>query len=112
MQQQEFDHSDTEIELLLPVIDEVRNNLDRNYIEEFCRKYSLLTTDISFKFTILDDITHTAPTPEPDKDDEDDLDLDYNNPIQKLTQVLSKVPEKGILHIDVPAIHPIASELE
>ena len=58
---QELSHTDTEIELVLPVIDEVRNSLNRDYIEEFCRKYSLLTTDISFKFTILDDITHTAP---------------------------------------------------
>ena len=89
---------------MLPVIDEVRNNLDRNYIEQFCRKYSILTTDISFKFTILDDITHKAP--EQDEDDKEDFDSD---PKQELSKVLSTVPEKGILHIDIPAIHPIAS---
>ena len=72
---QELSHTDTEIELVLPVIDEVRvrNNLDRNYIERFCRRYSILTTDISFKFTILDDINHTEKKPEEDEDSEYDL---------------------------------------
>ena len=53
---------------MLPVIDEVRNSLDRNYIEQFCRKYSILTTDISFKFRIIDDITHTEPEQEEDSE--------------------------------------------
>lgn len=45
-------HTDTEVELTLPIIDEVRNTLNSLYIERFCRKYSLLTTDISFRFHI------------------------------------------------------------
>ena len=106
-------HTDTEIELVLPVIDEVRNSLDRNCIEQFCRKYSILTTDISFKFRIIDDITHTAPAPAPEEDEDSELDPDLfdsdSDPKQELSKALSTVPEKGILNIDIPAIHPIAS---
>jgi hypothetical protein len=51
-------YTDTEIELWLPVIDEVRNDLTRDYIEEFCRKYTLFNTGVSFKFTIIDFIHH------------------------------------------------------
>jgi len=47
-------YTDTEIELTLPIIDEVRNSLTRDYIKEFCLKYVLFTTDISFNFTIND----------------------------------------------------------
>ena len=32
-----------------------------------------------------------------------------SDPEQELSKVLSTVPEKGILNIDIPAIHPIAS---
>jgi hypothetical protein len=46
--------TDTEIELVLPIIEEVRLSLDRLSIEEFCRKYPIFTTDISFKFGIID----------------------------------------------------------
>ena len=47
--------TDTEIELVLPVIDdEVTGSLDRLCIEEYCRKYPIFTTDISFKFSITD----------------------------------------------------------
>jgi hypothetical protein len=57
---EEIASTDTELELVLPVIDEVRNSLDRKYFEQFFRKYSILTTDISFKFSIIDDISHIA----------------------------------------------------
>ncbi len=70
-----------ELELKLPVIDEVKNKLTRDYIEEFCRKYTLFTTDISFKFSILDDINHNH-----------------------------EEPNGAILHIDLPALHPIAAD--
>ena len=122
-------NTDTEIELKLPVIDEVRNSLTRDYVEEFCRKYTLFTTDISFKFSILDDITHDIPAPvvveeqdeeqgdEEDQEDEDeytddeytetDTDADIGS---QLVKVLSKVPPKGILSIDIPALHPISTD--
>ena len=88
---------------MLPVIDEVRNSLDRNYIERFCRKYCLLTTDISFKFRIIDDITHVEEYEEYSDDKATNVD-------SELMTVLSTVPEKGILTIEVPAIHHIATD--
>jgi len=94
-------NTDTELELVLPVIDEVRNNLTRDYIEKYCRRYTLLSTDISFNFKIIDDITHIHTH----NDDED-----YINIQEALTEALSTVPEKGILNIEIPALHPIASE--
>ena len=86
---------------VLPIIDEVRDNLDRKYIEQFCRKYSILSTDISFKFRIIDDITRTTT----EKDTVTNMDIK-----SKLITALSTAPEKGILNIDVLAIHPIAEE--
>jgi hypothetical protein len=87
----QIDFTDTEIELELPVIDEVRDSLTRDIIGEFYKKYTLFTTDISFKFSILDDITHTNKRNK-------DVDIE---------SILTKAPEKGILHIDIPAFHPI-----
>src|SRR5207249_9012394 len=43
-------HDDTEIEIFLPLI----VDLDIHEIESFCRIYPLLTTDISFKFRLVD----------------------------------------------------------
>lgn len=91
-------YTDTEIELKLPVIDEVRNSLTRDYIEEFCRKYTLFTTDISFNFSILDDINH---------EEVQEVNSDITTAIM---DKLTKVPPKGILHIPIPALHPISLE--
>lgn len=52
--------TDTEIELVLLIMGHVRNTLDRPYVEKFCREYSILTTDISFSFRIVDDTTYTT----------------------------------------------------
>jgi hypothetical protein len=54
---QEIAYTDTEIELVLPIIDQVRDSLNVSYIERFCREYSILATDISFKFSISEDDT-------------------------------------------------------
>jgi hypothetical protein len=97
----EIPYTDTEIELRLPIIDELRNALTRDYIEEFCTKYTLFTTDISFKFSIIDDINHKHE----DQIQEQDLDI-----AKAVIDKLSKVPPKGILHINLPALHPISLE--
>ena len=49
------DFTDTEVEVVLPIIDQVRNTLTRAHTEKFCREYAILTTDIPFKFSILDE---------------------------------------------------------
>lgn len=51
---EELTHSDTEIELVLPIIDEVKYVLDRRCVEDFCKRYPLFTTDITFRFHITD----------------------------------------------------------
>ena len=94
-------HTDTELELVLPIVDEVRNGLTRDYIEKYCRRYTLLSTDISFNFKIIDDITRTDTS----NDDRNDLNIQ-----EELTKALSTVPERGVLNIEIPALHPIASE--
>ncbi|HEX7179874.1 MAG TPA: hypothetical protein VF220_09120, partial [Nitrososphaeraceae archaeon] len=94
-------HTDTELEVVLPVIDEVRNDLTRDYIANYCRRYTLLSTDISFNFKIIDDITHSSPRRN------SDVDINIE---EALADTLSKPPEKGILNIEIPALHPIASE--
>ena len=80
----------------------MRNNLTRDYVEEFCRKYTLFTTDISFKFSIIDDITHEPPMQE--------MVYKETDIGRELVEALSKVPPKGILHIDIPALHPISTD--
>lgn len=90
-------HSDTEIELVLPIIEEIRDSLDRRYIEKFCRKYAILTTDISFKFRVLVDDNNSSTTSQPTDNDK-----------LTLMEVLSKTQPKAILKIDIPALHPIA----
>jgi hypothetical protein len=95
--------TDTELELVLPVIDEVRNHLTRDYIEKYCHTYTLLTTDITFNFKIIDDITHTDTR----TDNNGGVDVEIQ---EELTKALSRVPEKGILNIDIPALHQITSE--
>ena len=47
-------HTDTEIELTLPITDEARDYLDIHVLEQFCKEYPIFTTDISFKFKLVD----------------------------------------------------------
>lgn len=94
-----LNHTDTEIAIVLPVIDEIRNYLTRDYIEKYCRRYTLLTTDISFKFRIIDDIDRATTAKQESKNLEELID-----------DALTKPPEKGVLNIEVPALHPIISE--
>lgn len=109
--------TDTEIEVVLPIIDEVRNSLNRLSIEEFCRKYPIFTTDISFKFSITDN-SNTPPIQTALKD------LDYGNDIPEsyndrekdvsdiilargLLETITRGPPKAKTRIDFPALHRI-----
>lgn len=107
---EELTHADTEIEVVLPIIHEVRHTLDRSFIERFCREYSIFTTDISFKFRILDDSTTTRP---PQKESIFDQHTISETDIAKaLDATLSTPPPKAIVNIEYPALHPIATEKE
>jgi len=97
---------DTEIELVLPLVNIVRNTLKRSYIEKFCREYSVLTTDISFKFRIIDDSTYTA------QNDYSNTKSSGGDVEKELIHSLSAPPSKGILNIEIPAVGPIATSKE
>jgi hypothetical protein len=53
-------YTDTEIEVTLPKIDEVKDNLSNATITDFSRQYSVFTTDITFKFNICEDGSKTS----------------------------------------------------
>lgn len=95
------DFTDTEIEVVLPIIDQVRNTLVRSHIEKFCKEYIILTTDISFKFRILDESTYTTIQ---DRSSTKSQDI-----AKELIATLSEAPSKGIVNLEIPAQSPIAT---
>lgn len=98
------DFTDSEIELVLPIIDQVRTTLDRPYIEKFCKEYSILTIDVSFKFRILDESTYTRQ--------KDYSNVKSSDIAQELIDTLSDAASKGIVNIEIPALSPIARSKE
>jgi hypothetical protein len=111
--------TDTEIEVVLPVVDEVSDKLDRLYIAEFCRKYPIFTTDISFKFSMIDDsnlASNLSKTNENIPDSlsttiTDQLESDKLNILAKgFLTALTGGPPRAKVTIDYPALHPISSE--
>lgn len=94
--------TDTEIELVLPVIDdEVRDSLDRLCLEEYCRKYPIFTTDISFAFNIIADIynTSTAIVRQQKRSNEQ----------KTIAKELLTAPVNRVT-INLPALHPISTD--
>jgi hypothetical protein len=97
----EVPHTDTEVELTLPVPDEVQNDLNRTCIENFCKKYPLFTTDITFKFQITDNLSHGSAAKEPAQGSE--------TPKIILTTIADESP-RATLNIEYNALHPISRE--
>ena len=93
--------TDTEIEVVLPIIGQVQNTLDRAYIEKFCKEYAILTTDVSLKFNILDENTegdYSSARP--------------SNISSELMNVLSSAPPRGKVNIEVHALKSIVATKE
>ena len=94
------DDTDTEIEVFLPLI----VDLDIHDIENFCRIYPLLTTDISFEFRLVDNSTKPEAKEEVryyyviGKGSEDKL-------IQAFTPT-----RKTAINVEYPALHPISTK--
>jgi len=98
-------HTDTEIETTWPIIDGV--NLDIHKIEEYCRQYIIFTTDVSFKFKLIDNST--------DKTTEDhqlaaggDREVATTDFASEFVTRLSSPARKAAIRIDVPKLHSIA----
>jgi hypothetical protein len=125
IEQREFTDigTDTEVELVLPIIDEVRCSLDRLCIEEFCRKYTIFTADILFKISITDN-SNSTPLPRAVKEIVYDMGItnnsNHNNNkksdngimISKglLETITTNSPTKARIRIDFPALHPISTD--
>lgn len=87
------------------MVDEARN-LDRATIEDYCRKYPLFTTDITFKFHITDNSTPPAPEPEEEEEAEP-----TNVKIGKaLMTALSSPAPRATINIEYKALHAISTE--
>jgi hypothetical protein len=95
-------HTDTEIELTLPIPDEVQNELNRACIESFCKKYPLFTTDINFKFQITDNSSYKSVEEPAQKSGSE-------RPRIILTTLVDESP-KATLNIEYNALHPISRE--
>jgi hypothetical protein len=90
---------DTEIELVLPIVDEALN-LDRDLLEKYCKTYPLFTTDITFKFSITDNSTLK---PKPVKDDLLTID-------DAVATALTTPAPRATINIEYKALHPISKE--
>jgi hypothetical protein len=97
-------HTDTEIEVFLPLLED----LDINELEKFCRTYPLLTTDVSFKFRLVDNSTD-KPSEEEPQEAAIDSPTARKKLQERLVQVLSSPARKAAIKIEYPALHPIST---
>ena len=101
----EVPYTDTEIELTLLIPDEVRKDLKRAYIENFCNKYPLFTTDITFEFRITDNSSYRPEEEEPTQNPDSDLEI----PKTVVRAITSESP-RATVNLDYDALHPISGE--
>jgi hypothetical protein len=115
----ELPYTDTEVEFTLPIIDEVAHSLDiRQDVVRFCREYPIFTTDISFKFRLIDyspDTTTAVEAENEGEKNEEELRTlsslsaeDKTKLASELVKVLSSPARKAPIKIDYPALHPIS----
>lgn len=108
----ELPYTDTEIEITLPIINEVRDRLDLHTLAKFCNEYPIFTTDISFKFRLVDYTPDKIPEQEGESGGGKSLSSLSNDEKSKLTTELVKAiaspPRKAAIKIDYPALHPIS----
>jgi hypothetical protein len=83
----------------------VRNDLNRVCIENFCKKYPLFTTDINFKFQIIDNSSNGSVEPKPEPTQKPDSEI----PKLILTTIAGELP-KATINIEYNALHPISRE--
>ena len=118
----DLNHTDTEIELVLPIVREARN-LTRARIEVFCKEYATLTTDITLKFKLLDESSQPAPSkvesfsddeaivPSDDEEEEEPTDEEIENSIAaNIISALTTSADKAIVNLEFPALHPLTLE--
>jgi hypothetical protein len=111
----ELPSTDTEIEITLPIINEVADSLDINgNVKDFCKEYPIFTTDISFKFKLVDytpDKQPQEPESEPEQTPEQGKTFSSLSKTEKaeiLARSISSSPRKAPIKIEYPALHPIS----
>ena len=104
-----IESADTEIDLTLPIIDEVKGNLNKQSIIDFCRKYPIFTTDITFRFEITDT---SIPSRDVADTNDDDEELGEEAKTQIIMDAINNLESPmGITKIEYAALHPISSEV-
>jgi hypothetical protein len=93
--------TDTEIQVTLPIIEEVSDYLSIDRIEQFCKQYPIFTTDISFSFKLVDNTPDDKVKAENTKKGE---------LMSELAKALVSPPRKAARGIEYPAIHAIATK--
>jgi hypothetical protein len=93
----------TELQVTLPIIEEVRDNLPIERIEQFCKQYPIFTTDISFKFKLVDNTPDSKIKAEDTADNNKDIGTE-------LAKALTSPSRKAAKVIEYPATHAIATE--
>lgn len=99
--------TDTEIEVTLPIIDEVYNSLNIHAIEQYCRQYPIFTTDISFRFKLVDNSPDDKASIE---NREVYFDTAKKEWVSEVAKALTGPARKAAIKIDYPALHPIAEK--
>ena len=94
-------HTDTEIEISLPMI----ADLDIHDIERFCQLYPLFTTDISFKFRLVDNSSD-----KPGAVQVEEVPITNGKVEEKIVQSISARPRKAAINIEYPVLHSISSK--
>ena len=102
----------TEIEITLPIPNDVTDALSRACIKEFCKKYPIFTTDITFKFEITDNSSsvesiEAEQTKIADHPNYEISDSEIANTI--LTTIAGDSP-RATVNIEYNALHSISTE--
>jgi hypothetical protein len=103
----ELPFRDTEIELMWPIIDEVSSSLDIHAIEQFCKEYPIFTTDISFKFRLIDNSSNKQASNNNYNRENAVCNTDKNI-AGELVTTLASPARKATIKIEFPALHPIS----
>jgi hypothetical protein len=107
----ELEDPSTEIEFTLPIPDNVKNELTRARIEEFCKKYPIFTTDITFKFEITDNSSYECVEAESSQIAEPpDYEISETEISKTILTTIGSESPRATINIEYAALHPISTE--
>jgi hypothetical protein len=98
--------TDTELEITLPIVDEIRDRLNIPEIEQYCREYPIFTTDISFSFKLVDNSSEV----ETNSSKNVCYSTSKKEQISGAAKTLTGPARNTTIKIHYPALHPIAEK--